>query len=407
MNNNDKIMFNLKFVSSHIIAYIDFLGTKSILKSNSQNRAIASYRFIYSAIVDTLDKMNEENISGKEKIKYKIFSDNVIFAIEYTETTFIQNAITLLSFVSVFQYLVVSEWGLLLRGGVCIGDLYIDDNFVLGSGLITAYEIENKLSIYPRIVVDNDIIKRFNRLTVFPYCLLENDNLFYLNYLQCTKDNLSKHYRQIFNKSKDIVNPQVKQKFDWVKRYHNKIADRLGDCPVFNDIGPEALFANNANDTINKKSKGKSFSEEFESATKQAIAYGEGNAIVEDKINKKTADTKIINGVSYSKNYFSQVGLYNEDPYIYLYQDKSGTEFVTMSDINIASVRNGSFAIISILRNGEWLLKEWDNDSGEFVDKTSGKLVYDISDKNVYISLSDYKSKIKPILDKYIGKNMN
>lgn len=407
MNNNDKIMFNLKFVSSHIIAYIDFLGTKSILKSNSQNRAIASYRFIYSAIVDTLDKMNEENISGKEKIKYKIFSDNVIFAIEYTETTFIQNAITLLSFVSVFQYLVVSEWGLLLRGGVCIGDLYIDDNFVLGSGLITAYEIENKLSIYPRIVVDNDIIKRFNRLTVFPYCLLENDNLFYLNYLQCTKDNLSKHYRQIFNKSKDIVNPQVKQKFDWVKRYHNKIADRLGDCPVFNDIGPEALFANNANDTINKKSKGKSFSEEFESATKQAIAYGEGNAIVEDKINKKTADTKIINGVSYSKNYFSQVGLYNEDPYIYLYQDKSGTEFVTMSDINIASVRNGSFAIISILRNGEWLLKEWDNDSGEFVDKTSGKFVYDISDKNVYISLSDYKSKIKPILDKYIGKNMN
>lgn len=140
MNNNDKIMFNLKFVSSHIIAYIDFLGTKSILKSNSQNRAIASYRFIYSAIVDTLDKMNEENISGKEKIKYKIFSDNVIFAIEYTETTFIQNAITLLSFVSVFQYLVVSEWGLLLRGGVCIGDLYIDDNFVLGSGLITAYD---------------------------------------------------------------------------------------------------------------------------------------------------------------------------------------------------------------------------------------------------------------------------
>lgn len=401
MNNNDKKMFNPKFVSSHIIAYIDFLGTKSILKSNFQNRTIASYHFIYSAVIDTLNRINEENIPGREKIKYKIFSDNVIFAIEYTETTFTHNAIALLSFVSVFQYLVVSDWGLLLRGGVCIGDLYIDDNFVLGSGLIAAYEIENKLSIYPRIVVDNDIIKRFNQSAVFPYCLLENDNLFYLNYLRCTKDNLSKHYRQIFNKSKDVVNPQVKQKFDWVKRYHNKIADRLEDCPVFDDIGLKALFAN---DTINKKSTGKSFSEEFESATKQAIAYGEGNSMVEDK---KTAETKSINGVSYSKDYFSQVGLYNEDPYIYLYKDKSGTAFVAVSDINIASVRNGSFVIISILRNGEWLLKEWDNDSGKFVDKTSGKFVYDVGDKNVYISLSDYKSKIKPILDKYIGKNMN
>jgi hypothetical protein len=53
---------------------------------------------------------------------------------------------------------------LYLRGGVSIGFHYEDDNIIFSDGLIKAYYLESKKSIYPRIILDEDLIKRLKRL---------------------------------------------------------------------------------------------------------------------------------------------------------------------------------------------------------------------------------------------------
>lgn len=58
-----------------------------------------------------------------------------------------------------FQELSVSdsvEW--LLRGGISIGQLFIDDVMVWGEALLNAYYLEDKVANYPRIIIDKNIV---------------------------------------------------------------------------------------------------------------------------------------------------------------------------------------------------------------------------------------------------------
>ncbi|MGH2612804.1 MAG: hypothetical protein ACRDFB_07115, partial [Rhabdochlamydiaceae bacterium] len=49
--------------------------------------------------------------------------------------------------------------GILLRGGITIGDVYIDKQTIFGPAFIAAYDIESKLANYPRIVISPELIR--------------------------------------------------------------------------------------------------------------------------------------------------------------------------------------------------------------------------------------------------------
>lgn len=58
--------------------------------------------------------------------------------------------------ISILQSLSISlmHQGFLLRGGISIGELYHRESMVFGSAFLNAYELENRSSIYPRIILD-------------------------------------------------------------------------------------------------------------------------------------------------------------------------------------------------------------------------------------------------------------
>ena len=47
---------------------------------------------------------------------------------------------------------------LFVRGGIATGPLWMDTNFVYGSGLIDAYKLEHEHAIYPRIIVSSQFV---------------------------------------------------------------------------------------------------------------------------------------------------------------------------------------------------------------------------------------------------------
>lgn len=53
---------------------------------------------------------------------------------------------------SYFQ-MIMSMEGFFIRGGIAIGDLYMDEITVFGSGLMEAYQAETTLARDPRIVL--------------------------------------------------------------------------------------------------------------------------------------------------------------------------------------------------------------------------------------------------------------
>ena len=59
---------------------------------------------------------------------------------------------------SIFQSIALDK-KIFLRGGISLGSMYFSDMFVWGKALVDAYRLESDIAIFPRVVIDKNIIK--------------------------------------------------------------------------------------------------------------------------------------------------------------------------------------------------------------------------------------------------------
>ena len=53
--------------------------------------------------------------------------------------------------------------GLFVRGGVSVGEFYINEDIVFGPALLDAHNTESNLACYPRIVLDDKTVGRLQK----------------------------------------------------------------------------------------------------------------------------------------------------------------------------------------------------------------------------------------------------
>ena len=147
MNNTNSIKLDTKYV----ISYIDMLGTTARIRGNNSEASFFTIKNIYEQMINVFTTGGME----QEHIKVKIFSDNIIIARQTAENVdaIVANLNQMIALAATFQFFsMVSGWP--VRGGITIGDLYLDDTFVWGKGLLRSYELESKVAVAPRIVID-------------------------------------------------------------------------------------------------------------------------------------------------------------------------------------------------------------------------------------------------------------
>ena len=111
-------------------------------------------------IVQDCYKKEDEQRKGNSPIKVKVFSDNIIFAIKVLSSSNYKNnknVERLCSIASRMQEMFLKRHNILFRGCITRGQLYINDQFVFGQGIIDAYLLENNIALYPRIIIDKKI----------------------------------------------------------------------------------------------------------------------------------------------------------------------------------------------------------------------------------------------------------
>ena len=153
----------------YIVAFLDILGFKSHVKSYLHPK-VDSDKEILNKMKSALEEaFNTQYIPAFQKtgliIKYKQFSDCTCFAIPDFDGHLKADSLTLCGFLHMlrsFNYSML-RFGLYLRGGLSCGFHYEDENMIFSEGLIKAYELESK-SVYPRIIIDNELVKRFKEL---------------------------------------------------------------------------------------------------------------------------------------------------------------------------------------------------------------------------------------------------
>ena len=138
-----------------LIAYFDILGYKEMVGSKyfNENLLINRIKYLTEIVYDT-------KVMTTKWTKWRTysFSDNYAIVVKYTEDGFVREFENLMFILRDIQCEFLSLYGIMIRGAITHGAVFSGKNFIYGEGLIKAYEIENSLAIYPRIIIDGDLI---------------------------------------------------------------------------------------------------------------------------------------------------------------------------------------------------------------------------------------------------------
>ena len=159
-------------IKEYYIAYFDILGYRQFFKEQPEMVGCL-LKEVHTAIIntkETLDSLKDVDIFNLAGInfdfKVKIFSDNVIICLERSEKNYLEciednyferlRVLVFLDMISTIQRNFIVRHKLFLRGGVIIGEISFNDDYVFGEGLIEAVYVEEQ-TIYPRIEISNSL----------------------------------------------------------------------------------------------------------------------------------------------------------------------------------------------------------------------------------------------------------
>lgn len=169
-----------------IVAFIDVLGsTEAIMKD--ADKSLQMMHDAYSEAIDLYQSLFDKE--RRIKPNAKIFSDNIVVSVsregESGHGAFC--AVAMISAIIQVQFL---KHGFLTRGGIASGSFFVDNMMVWGTALVKAHDLENNLALYPRIIVDPDLIgdlKLADPKCIFVKCKewieQDTDNFFMISYL--------------------------------------------------------------------------------------------------------------------------------------------------------------------------------------------------------------------------------
>lgn len=230
-------MSNKPKTEQYAVAFIDFLGVKEMMANDSDGKLLIVFRAACDAATHMCRKILS---SDEEQITIKMFSDNVVLCRRVyspaSHSDDIAGALRRVTMAaSMFQFFILDTMGALVRGGVTVGQLYIDSMMVWGQSLVDAYRLENETAVYPRIILDP-------KLNEGDFCTgllkdeaiaLDDDGKYYLDYIHTVwkfhrpksyEESLSRFQKTNFEEMSSHCDlPAVMQKRQWQERYLDRI----------------------------------------------------------------------------------------------------------------------------------------------------------------------------------------
>jgi hypothetical protein len=163
-----------KFEGIGLVAFIDILGFSNEIKKNWNHKTNNPLNKILKLksdfpIINIEDKINPKIGGYKFQSRIQTISDSFIVSFGFDENMFKEFILWgTLSFLEnvVYIWKKTLEFNYTVRGGITVGDIYWNENEIIGPALIDAYEIECNKAISSRILIDeklyNKLVWQFN-----------------------------------------------------------------------------------------------------------------------------------------------------------------------------------------------------------------------------------------------------
>jgi hypothetical protein len=202
-----------------IVAFIDVLGFSELVYSENLKH-IESY---FNEISQEFSK-----VAKKNTFKYYLISDSIVISTNFTKS----DLVLLIKSLSTLQVKLMVQ-GVIVRGAISSGKLYQNKlkSIIVGTGLINAFNLEKK-AIYPRIIIDRNLIFNFfggiesiltelKKRVAFYSSVPYVTDFVYLNYGKCfSLTNQTKQLNGVLQLFKNnYYNNGNIEKYEWLKSH--------------------------------------------------------------------------------------------------------------------------------------------------------------------------------------------
>lgn len=168
-------------------------------------------------------------INSVNKVKRKIMSDSVVYYIKASEVNAFRALLHVCSFT--MGALFLKENIILIRGAITKGPLYVNNDIIFGQGLTNAYILESNSAIYPRIIIEPNLLE--NELNENK----EYTNLYYrdFDYWYCVENSylysLDKDNEAVIGRLKMLLNKEsdnnIRQKYIYLIKRYEEVIDKI------------------------------------------------------------------------------------------------------------------------------------------------------------------------------------
>ncbi len=202
--------------SKHCVAYLDILGTKNKIYEDNDGKFL---NYLNMLCKDAISEASNAKAFGYNDFFVKIFSDNMLFAVNTEdESTRLDKISLMFCIISNIQNEVLN-YGHLIRGAIVEGEFFHNDIIVYGKALVDAVNIEEKIAEYPRIIMQDKIEKELQQ-----YAFRDIDGLYFLNSLFNIHGfeyvNVKMQLLEMLKKYKSDI--RIKKKVMWAINYFNE-----------------------------------------------------------------------------------------------------------------------------------------------------------------------------------------
>ncbi len=226
------------------VAFLDLLGFKDMVDQSAKKQSILNK---INKVLNYTYEVQHNNYDGFMSLvefgkQVTTFSDSIV--ISYSTSTPGGGFHILMDLIYICIDLL--DNGILVRGGVTVGQLIHDEQKCFGPAMNEAYTMESDEAIYPRILINKNVldfdlenpglantVEQENKyLLGLIKTVPGNKNLFILDYLkQYNELDDIYAYLDFISNTRDFIiknlskfkeNERVYKKYEWLKRYYNE-----------------------------------------------------------------------------------------------------------------------------------------------------------------------------------------
>jgi hypothetical protein len=197
----------------HYVAFLDILGFSDMVEKDCSGPSAAA---VFLPKLHTVHKMALAHARKFVGAKVTQFSDSIILALPYNPAEFS----AVVDRVAILQQALLQD-GILSRGGLSYGKHYSDEEFIFSDALIRAYKIERDRALFPRVVVDDDLLDLLSPLPDNPKPALvrEADGACFVDYLLSMKPDEARIAVSYATANWLKTKVRVREKMRWLRDY--------------------------------------------------------------------------------------------------------------------------------------------------------------------------------------------